>query len=124
MSAEKADSATDVRAVSEAIRFAEEYGYREWSGAQDALGRILRDRDNGWWNYDACSDVAVGYRQVLERIESDDHYHHHEGFDMEAHRLNVHDDCYGCWAFDVLRPIMTENGRKTPGGDAEDISPR
>jgi hypothetical protein len=54
--------------IAEAIRFAEEYGYREWQAARDALTALLRDRDNGWWNYDACSDVAVGYRQALEEI--------------------------------------------------------
>jgi hypothetical protein len=71
-------------------------------GDIDALLRAVAERDR--------------YKAALERIESDDHYYHHPGFDMEAHRLNVHDDCYGCWALDVLRPSVPENGSSAPGG--------
>ncbi len=50
---------SDHRDVSEAIRFAEEHGYREWSAAQDALNRLVK--------------AARAARRLANRINEDEH---------------------------------------------------
>ena len=55
-----------MKAVSEAIRFAEEYGYRERLAAQDAFTRILKDRDKARRE---ARKYEAAYGRAMRRIE-------------------------------------------------------
>jgi hypothetical protein len=48
---------SDYTDVAEAIRFAEEYGYNKWSGAQDALNRLTK--------------AARAARKIAQRVVED-----------------------------------------------------